>query len=208
MRHTRSRLLRTVAVPLIGAGLLIGGGACGGPAGPAAPSSATGAPQAEAGGAGGALTETDPQRWKVYDAKGETWAACLREHGLPNVKFRFHLDNAETAIMELDGYDHVTDVNSPALEQCKSLQPTDSDRPKPFMKPYTMDPEQVKQQLALAKCMRENGFPDYPDPVTDSSHPRKPSKYDDNKAGVEQPWSKVMRDCVKQVGIPDSQPGG
>ncbi|MCW3839133.1 hypothetical protein ONA70_03355 [Micromonospora yasonensis] len=50
----------------------------------------------------------------------------------------------------------------PAMEKCRSLLPNGGERPK-------LTSEQVEKLRELARCMRENGVPDFPDPGADGS---------------------------------------
>ncbi|MFU8851554.1 hypothetical protein ACNAW0_11310 [Micromonospora sp. SL1-18] len=50
----------------------------------------------------------------------------------------------------------------PAMEKCRSLLPNGGERP-------ALTEEQVEKMRELARCMRENGVPDFPDPGADGS---------------------------------------
>ncbi|GIJ29607.1 hypothetical protein Vqi01_47690 [Micromonospora qiuiae] len=47
-----------------------------------------------------------------------------------------------------------------AMEKCRELLPNGGQPPR-------LDAQQLEQMRAMAKCMRENGVPDFPDPAPD-----------------------------------------
>lgn len=93
-----------------------------------------------------------------------------------------------------------------AMQQCKQYQPNGGEPP-------TMDPEQVQQQRVFAKCMRENGVPDFPDPDSDGTIAIQPGS-SSGKLGLDPKDPKfqaAQKACAKyQPGAPngDTQSGG
>jgi hypothetical protein len=90
---------------------------------------------------------------------GVKFAGCMRSHGVSNFP-----DPSASQKLTLDGIVNGSslDPNSPAfveaLRACKSLEPagfTGSRR----------SPDQTRAALKFAQCIRENGVPDFPDPV-------------------------------------------
>lgn len=92
-------------------------------------------------------------------AHGVKFSACMRHHGVTQFP-----DPNSSGQLTLDGIANGTglDTNSPtfahALTACKALEPAG----------FTGQPRTASQQnaaLKFAQCMRENGVPDFPDPV-------------------------------------------
>jgi hypothetical protein len=155
----RRRILLTVAVtPLLGLGISLAGG-CGGKS-----AEASGSTDAAASPSG----QASPGRlsWAAYDKRMEDYAECLRKNGMPSAKYKGHDENAKPG-SEITGMP--TDANQklyPAIEKCHGKEPTWQERPVPFAAEKPSGEDLAKQRL-LARCMRENGVPDYPDPVAD-----------------------------------------
>jgi hypothetical protein len=87
------------------------------------------------------------------------FAACMRSHGVGDFP-----DPGGSGKLTIDGIANGSslDVNAPAFKQaisvCKDLEPagfTGSKRTS----------QQQQAALEFAKCMRENGVPDFPDPT-------------------------------------------
>jgi len=104
--------------------------------------------------AGGAAS--DPR------AAGLAFAQCMRNNGLANYP--------DPDPNGRSGAGHEAfDPNDPkvkaATEKCRSLLPGGGQHKAP-------NPEAVKQLVAFAQCMRDNGVRDFPDPNADGSFPR------------------------------------
>jgi hypothetical protein len=85
------------------------------------------------------------------------FAKCMRDHGIempdPDTSgggVSFQLGDPA------DGRPDPTKVDA-AMKECKHLLPNGGEPPK-------ADPEQVEQMRQFAKCMREHGVPEFPDP--------------------------------------------
>jgi hypothetical protein len=204
MTRSGSRLTTALA-PLIGIGLLLGAVGCSRASDTAGPGdgSAAGGPGPAAAGPGAKpdVRIDTTGAWKDYDAKGLAWAKCLQDNGLA-VTYRGHRDNAENPLNELSGVDY-RDKNNPAYAKCRAQQPTDSDRPTPFMV-MTLAPDELQRQLVFAKCMRKHGFADFPDPNPAN---REPNKYDDIKPGVDPAYDKANVACSKEAGFVEGNGG-
>lgn len=92
--------------------------------------------------------------------KAVKFADCMRANGVSEFP-----DPTETGTLTLDGVVNGSslNLNAPAskraLTACKDLEPagfTGSKR----------TPQQQEAALGFARCMRENGVPDFPDPTT------------------------------------------
>jgi len=83
-----------------------------------------------------------------------------------------------------------------AMEACKKYAPNGGDRGR-------VDPEQLEQARQMAKCMRENGVKDFPDPQPDGS-----VHIDGNKVGMgpgDPTFDKAEQLCAKYM--PERQGG-
>ena len=98
--------------------------------------------------------------------KMRTFAACMRETGIdmPDPE----VDSEGRVRMQIGegpnegGTPPDREKFEAAQQACKQYLPNGGEPPK-------MDPEQVEQARQFAKCMRENGVPDFPDPQADGA---------------------------------------
>jgi hypothetical protein len=100
--------------------------------------------------------------------KMRKFAACMRENGIdmPDPE----VDGEGRVRVQIGGGGAEAGGGTPpdrekfeaAQKACKQYLPNGGEPPK-------MDPEQVEQARQFAKCMRENGVPDFPDPQADGS---------------------------------------
>jgi hypothetical protein len=92
-------------------------------------------------------------------AKAVKFAACMRTNGVSAFP-----DPPASGRLTIDGIANGSslDTHSPAFTQaistCKSLEPAG------FMGSQAT-PRQMQARLKFARCMRENGVPDFPDPT-------------------------------------------
>jgi hypothetical protein len=101
----------------------------------------------------------EPGKTVPTDASGSsapadalTFAKCMRDNGLPDFK------DPEVGKGMGDGVDTNSEVFKKAMNTCKGLMPAGT---------VTADPGQVwssADKLKYAKCMRDNGVPNFPDP--------------------------------------------
>lgn len=111
------------------------------------------------GGAGGASPSASVLPVKDEDRQRE-FAKCMRENGVPDFPDPEPGDGGGFKIRMPEGTDK-SKVQG-AMEQCRSLLPNGG-------KAIKLDPEQVEKVRQLARCMRENGVPNFPDPGPDGS---------------------------------------
>lgn len=88
------------------------------------------------------------------------FAKCMRENGVPDFPDPEPGDGGGFRVTIPGGQDKET-VQA-AMEKCRSLMPNGG-------KEIKLNPEQVEQVRKLARCMRDNGVPDFPDPGPDGA---------------------------------------
>ena len=94
--------------------------------------------------------------------KAVKFAACVREHGVPGFP-----DPDASGELTIDGVANGSSVDpsSPAFERaidaCKDLEP-------PGFTGRKRSPEQQSASLGFARCIREHGVKDFPDPTPDA----------------------------------------
>ena len=102
----------------------------------------------------GATTETSARSQAVR------FAECMRDNGVsgfpdPDPSEGFTID----AVVNGSSLDTEGPAWKAAIAACKDLQPAG------FTGPGRRDAEQQKGALAFAKCIRDNGVHDFPDPI-------------------------------------------
>lgn len=135
------RLLTGIAIGV----LLFGTAACGGSDDETGIATANGTPAATAsagpGGGEGSVFE---------------FAACMRENGVPMEDPKVNPDGtSQIKIAIPKGIDKA--VVDAAQKKCRPLMPNGGEMGK-------ANPEQLERMRAMSRCMRENGFPAFPDP--------------------------------------------
>jgi hypothetical protein len=208
VRSTQNRILQTTLASLCGLGLVVGGAACAKQDKPGVATAATnGAAQTGSAGAGSAGATS----WTAYDAAMTAYAACLSDHGLPGVRYAGHKASALELYQEMSGLpagttDRYVPEFGAAVQACKDKLPQRDLRPEPYAKP-TMDPSDLADARAMAKCIREQGVSDYPDPDPD---PEKngSQKYMDAKPGMYPKVEAAGKVCEQKLGITDKHPNG
>ncbi|KUJ48130.1 hypothetical protein [Micromonospora maris] len=110
---------------------------------------------ATAGGAGAAPAASASDGTDGSDAeKRLAFARCMRENGVEMP------DPVEGGgAVTFDGSVDRSKVE-PAMEKCRKLLPNGGEAPR-------LNAEQLEQMRAMAKCLRENGVPEFPDPAPD-----------------------------------------
>jgi hypothetical protein len=111
------------------------------------------------GGAAGASPSASVAQVSDDDRSRE-FAKCMRDNGLPDFPDPETGDGGGFRIQIPAGADKAK-VKA-AMEKCRSLMPNGG-------KAVKLDPEQVEKVRQLARCMRENGVPNFPDPAADGS---------------------------------------
>jgi hypothetical protein len=99
-----------------------------------------------------AKTATGGDNTATNQDKAVKFAACIREHGVPD----FPDANAKGEFVY--GISVSPSVWTKAVDSCKALQP-------PGTLSTKRSPEQQQAGLKFAQCMRDNGVKDFPDPV-------------------------------------------
>ncbi|GGM13649.1 MULTISPECIES: hypothetical protein [Micromonospora] len=135
---------------------------------------------ATAGGGGGA--QPSPSAAAMSDdERGLKFAACLREQGLdvpdpqPGQNGPRFNSGAEVDRSKMQA----------AFEQCREFAPNGG-------QPRELDASQVEQVRKLAKCMRENGVPNFPDPAPDGRMQPGPAGIEFNDPAVRAAFDKCQ----------------
>ncbi|MDG4798235.1 hypothetical protein [Micromonospora sp. WMMD1082] len=105
-------------------------------------------PSASAGGTGTGTGGSDAERQLDF-------ARCMRENGvdMPDP------EAGNGPMFRFDGSVDPKQVEA-GMEKCRHLLPNGGQPPQ-------LDAEQLEQMRVMARCMRENGVPDFPDPAPD-----------------------------------------
>lgn len=111
---------------------------------------------ASAGGDAAATTSADAGEDLTDEERTLKFAECMRENGVemsdpdgdgpPMIE-----EGADTSLAEVEA----------AHEKCKQYAPSGG------AAPGEADPEHAERMREVAQCMRDNGFPDFPDPDED-----------------------------------------
>jgi hypothetical protein len=139
MPATLSRLTAAGTLALLGAVLLLA--ACEDP------------PPAGIATAGGA-TPSRAARAETYADRMLQWARCMREHGVEMAD-----PDPDGSVQLADPRSKVKPAVQKAVEACQPLHPPAEMMPLP-----TLPPEQIDAARRYARCMREHGVPEFPDP--------------------------------------------
>jgi hypothetical protein len=111
------------------------------------------------------------------------FSRCMREHGL---SWFPDPSNGKMSVAIPQGTD-MKKVEA-AQEACKQYMPNGGNAPKPSA-------EELQQARDMAKCMRENGIPNFPDPNPDGG-----MMIDAGKLGTgpgDPTWDKAEKACAK-----------
>jgi hypothetical protein len=124
------------------------------------------------------------------------WVTCLRGEGL-DVS-----DPDPTGTVTFPG-DSAALKSDPkfaaAQEKCASLLPTVPEKVEEMRRPE-MTPEEIEVRLQYARCMQQNGAPDFPDPGSDGYTPRDREQWNQDSAGARQ----AARACASIIGDPEN----
>ncbi|MEV7226216.1 hypothetical protein AB0M79_04200 [Polymorphospora sp. NPDC051019] len=141
--------------------------------------------RADAAGGGDAAATSDHDKQLAF-------ARCMRENGVDMPDPEPPKEGAVAAGRPIDS-------NSPeftgALEACRSLLPNGG-------QPRPLSPEQRQKQLEFAKCMRENGIEDYPDPPADGAVGGRYNLPNPDDAGYEAAMAR-FRAAGEKCGLPE-----
>jgi hypothetical protein len=145
------------AVPL----LVLALAACGGSnsSGAKVASAQTGSPSASGSSSTKAGADSSIQaELAQYVAGQRKWAACLQKHGLnvgdPDAKGNVDFGNAGDVKRDPHKLN--------ALKSCEKVEASESLQLLEYLQPKKSDKE-IADSKAYAKCMQENGAPDFPD---------------------------------------------
>jgi hypothetical protein len=127
------------------------------------------------GGGGSPATAPSAQPGQLTAQTMNTFAACMRGHGVPGFYFS-HTGSAAadrlTSVLQFGQWVAPANPSSPqfeaALKSCQHLLP---------MHPPTAAQlqRQLHQEVRRAACMRAHGYPDYPDPSEQDGHLVRPN---------------------------------
>lgn len=149
------------------------------------------------GGGGGARAAASPSASGMTDAQLEVLVnrlvQCVRQHGapgMPDVPVR----NGHIVLPDESTVDQATKDNIDAARQaCKAVE--DRIPPSVLSKDDRQDgptAADVPKLRVFAKCMRDNGEPDWPDPRADGSFPGQ------GPAGGKTPQFRAAMDACRQ----------
>ena len=107
----------------------------------------------------GASPTASPSAAAGFDKDaGLRLAQCMRENGVPNFPDPQLQEGGGTRLIMPEGVSP-QDADA-AMQKCKQYAPNGGTPPK-------LNPEQVERARQMAKCMRANGVPNFPDPGAD-----------------------------------------
>jgi hypothetical protein len=179
-----SRTLRPVAaVALVALTSLISAGC-----GSNAPSEAGTASTASSTGTGVTKKTTDQD-------KAVKFAECIRGHGVP------HFPDPDAKGDYVFGIDVSPAVWQQAVEACKALEP-------PGALSGKRSPKQQSAALRFAKCARENGVKDFPDPVNGDPLVDTTKIPSSNRPGGMTILNAAMKKCGAVLGLAAGGQGG
>jgi hypothetical protein len=98
------------------------------------------------------------------------FGACMRENGVPDFPDPTVDENGGIDLTIPDGTDPATVEK--AMEACRRYQPNGGE-------PAKLDPQRLDQLRAYARCMRDNGIEDFPDPTDEGI------QVDGNRSGLD-----------------------
>jgi hypothetical protein len=124
------------------------------------------------------------------------YSQCMRENGVPEFPDPKFEDGGGIGISVPQGADR-SKVDA-ANAKCKTYMPNGGEPPK-------LDPERLEQLRAYAKCMRENGLPDFPDPSDQGIQIQGGSNNPDYEPDSPK-WKAAEAKCKQYA--PSAPPGG
>jgi hypothetical protein len=121
------------------------------------------------------------------------YAQCMRENGIPEFPDPEFQDGGGIGLSLPQGTDKAK-VDA-AQAKCKQYLPNGGEPPK-------ADPERLAKAQKFAQCMRDSGFPDFPDPRPDGG-----IAIDGNKLDPDDPKLQAAQDKCHAAHMPGG-PGG
>jgi hypothetical protein len=97
-------------------------------------------------------------------ALGQEWVQCLRDHGMTRMPDAELSQDGFLQFPPRNGYEWKADLgNRPTImEACKSIE--DRYPPTAFRPRQQFSADDLRKLAEYAKCVREHGIPDFPDP--------------------------------------------
>jgi hypothetical protein len=155
---------------------------------------------ATAGSPGGKPTSSAGTANLSQQDQALKFAQCMRDNGVPNFPDPKFSDGGGLSIDVPEGSDpHKVDA---AMQTCKQYLPNGGEPPK-------IDPQRVEQNRKFAKCMRDNGVANFPDPGADGG-----IQVNGNDPGMnmDDPKFKAAQNACAQYlpsgGAPGTETGG
>jgi hypothetical protein len=175
-----SRKLRPLAALAMVALISVISAGCGSNA-PSETSTASSPGTASNSGTGSTKNATD-------QAKAVKFAECIREHGVP------HFPDPDAKGDFVFGIDVSPAVWRKAVDACKDLQP-------PGALSGKRSPKQQSAALRFARCIRENGVKDFPDPVNGDPLVDTTKIPSSNQPGGMTVLNAAMHKCGRVLGL-------
>jgi hypothetical protein len=121
----------------------------------------------DSGGSGGgsanppASAQAGPQQLL---ALGQEWVQCLRDNGLPRMPDAELSPDGYLQFPAAGGYNWKEDLrgHQPTIDACQSIE--DRYPPNAFRPMDQFTAEDLRKLAEYAKCVREHGIPEFPDP--------------------------------------------
>ncbi|WIM93183.1 hypothetical protein ACTOB_005154 [Actinoplanes oblitus] len=97
-------------------------------------------------------------------ALGQEWVRCLRDHGLTRMPDVELSQEGYLQFPAVDGYNWKEDLRThrDIINACQSIE--DRYPPNAFRPRQQFSADDLRKLAAYAKCVREHGVPDFPDP--------------------------------------------
>ncbi|MEV6492078.1 hypothetical protein AB0M20_26185 [Actinoplanes sp. NPDC051633] len=97
-------------------------------------------------------------------ALAQDWVKCMRDNGMPRMPDAEVTPEGYLSFPPRGGYEWKSDLEKHPgiIDKCKSFEdkyPANAFRPK-----EQVSPEDLRKLTEYAKCFRQHGFPDFPDP--------------------------------------------
>jgi hypothetical protein len=139
---------------------------------------------AASGGATSVLTEQE---------KALRFGQCMRDNGVPDFPDPKVNENGGMSLDAPEGVDPKK-VDA-AMQRCKQYLPNGGE-------PTKADPQVLEQLRVFSQCMRDNGFPNFPDPTDQGL------QIDNNALGISGPddprFSAAQKTCEQHMPAPPS----
>lgn len=138
-------------------------------------------------------TASQPSPGQAGMAQAVKWAACMRSHGLPSFPNPTAVRGGGVHINVLPAM-ATSAAFATASRSCEKLQPAPTPPSAAQLAPI------VKHLLALARCMRQHGVPNFPDPTSGGAFHLSGLGIDKNSPTV----VAAVKTCLPEAGLPSS----